>query len=79
MTINPRNKRESEEHPVGLGVKTQCPTCGYHDCYPIFSVNKCRGACKQSYGAIPLDKEEGIRVAKNILARAQNLPSRRGK
>lgn len=55
-----------------IAVKTKCPHCGYHDCFPLFSHNRCAGNCGQSYGAFPINKEEAVQKVKALLERVED-------
>lgn len=57
---------------MSVGVETRCP-CGYHDNFPIFSYNRCRGGCGQSYIAMPLDVNDAKEKAAALLKRVEAL------
>lgn len=57
-----------------LGVETKCPHCDYHDGWPMYSYNRCRGNCGHGYVAVPLDKEEALTKLNALLEMVRNLP-----
>lgn len=62
---------------MSVPVKTECPYCGYRDCYNIFTNNRCRGNCGHSYIAMPLtqdEKDNAIKKAETLLERIRAIP-----
>lgn len=60
-----------------FGVETKCDHCGYHDGWPMFSYNRCRGNCGYSYKAIPLNKEEAEAKLLKALEMVRALPDKK--